>query len=83
MAALTTVKINLLKSVSDTPTTPIGWSIPGDVPWNESKNAIRPRKAHDGLAHDEVSIVFRRAIQDWDTLLLTRQMYSEKSKPAV
>jgi hypothetical protein len=60
-----------------------------NLPWNKPKNAVRPRKAHDGLRQrGSVSIHVRipsirktRVHGPW--LARTKQMYSEKSSPAI
>jgi hypothetical protein len=60
-----------------------------DLPWNKPKNAVRPRKAHDGLRQRRsVSIdVHMPSITDTGVLdprlARTKQMYSEKSNPAI
>jgi hypothetical protein len=60
-----------------------------NLPWNKPKNAVRPRKAHDGLRQRRSvsidapmpSIMDIRVLHPW--LARTKQMYSEKSNPAI
>jgi hypothetical protein len=58
----------------------------GNIPWDKAKNAVRPREAHDGLVIFSIQNSIRYG-KPWPAERIgqihTKQMYSEKSKPAV